>query len=230
MGSSASFSVSLTAALLKAFDVLNLTKELVSKWSFECEKLFHGKPSGIDNSICTYGGAILFKNGQIIEQLNELKSFDIILVYTNVARNTKELVAKTSSRLAQFPEIMDNILDAIDKISLTQWSQIKNDDYNKIQTLVTINQNLLNSIGAGHEAIDDIVKIANEFDLAAKLTGAGGGGTVFILPKPNIKQNELDQLLNKLKSKNYKSWIVKTGSIGLTLEETRIEKERKNFF
>ena len=185
MGSSASFAVSLVGGLLQAFNIPNLTKDLVCRWSFECEKLFHGKPSGIDNSICTFGGAILFKAGQIIERLDHLNDFKIVLVYTNVPRNTKLLVGKTSGRRSQFPEIMENIIDAIDKISLKQWSQIKNnDDYDRIQTLVTINQNLLNSMGAGHFAIDDIVQIASNFNLSAKLTGAGGGGTVFILLKP----------------------------------------------
>lgn len=117
--------------------------------------------------------------------MNELSGFEIILVYTNVPRNTKKLVAKTSSRREQFPTVMGNILDAIDNISLTQWSQIKNgDDHEKIQTLVNINQNLLDSMGAGHQTIDDIVQTAAKYSLASKLTGAGGGGTVFILLKP----------------------------------------------
>ena len=186
MGSSASFSVSLTGGLLRAFDAPDLTKDLVCRWSFECEKLFHGRPSGIDNSICTYGGAMLFRSGQIVETLEQLTGFEIVLVYTNVPRNTKQLVARTASRRTEFPAVINPIFDAIDQISLDQWNRIKRGagDYEQARTLIEMNQSLLTALGAGHSTIDDIVQTAGKFDLASKLTGAGGGGTVFVLLKP----------------------------------------------
>lgn len=68
LGSSAAFSVSLAAALLALSDSVNLDStqqgwlsfgenelELVNKWAFEGEKIIHGKPSGIDNTVSTYG-------------------------------------------------------------------------------------------------------------------------------------------------------------------------------
>ena len=68
LGSSASFCVSLCGALLAfsgAVDLPNEEKcwfrqgknhlELVNKWAFEGEKIIHGKPSGIDNTVSTFG-------------------------------------------------------------------------------------------------------------------------------------------------------------------------------
>lgn len=68
LGSSAAFCVSLTAALLAFSDSVNLDLnhqgwlmfadeelELLNKWAFEGEKIIHGRPSGIDNTVSTYG-------------------------------------------------------------------------------------------------------------------------------------------------------------------------------
>lgn len=83
LGSSASYCVCLSTALLAASGRITLPSlraapgsvlpstsategetnvslsaqdlKLICNWSLEAEKLIHGKPSGIDNSVCTYG-------------------------------------------------------------------------------------------------------------------------------------------------------------------------------
>lgn len=68
LGSSAAFCVSLTAALLSSSNSVHLDKnhqgwlmygesdlDLLNKWAFEGEKIIHGKPSGLDNTVSAYG-------------------------------------------------------------------------------------------------------------------------------------------------------------------------------
>ena len=68
LGSSAAFCVALSAALLALSGSVNVDREhhgwmvhkedeldLLNKWAFEGEKIIHGKPSGIDNTVSTYG-------------------------------------------------------------------------------------------------------------------------------------------------------------------------------
>ena len=53
----------------------------------------------------------------------------------------------------------------------------------ELAVLITLNQNLLNSVGVGHPKLDKIVSIAAAHGLSSKLTGAGGGGCGFVLLK-----------------------------------------------
>lgn len=68
LGSSAALCVALSAALLAFSDSVSLDMnqqgwsvfgeselDLVNKWAFEGEKIIHGKPSGLDNTVSTYG-------------------------------------------------------------------------------------------------------------------------------------------------------------------------------
>jgi len=62
MGSSAAVSVAVAHSLLRACGH-ETDKDLVSKIAFEAEKIIHKKPSGIDNTLATYGGFIYYKAG-----------------------------------------------------------------------------------------------------------------------------------------------------------------------
>lgn len=65
LGSSAAFSVAVTAAcyrLTQDFSTasdpspLNSSElERINSWAFQCERMFHATPSGIDNAVATYG-------------------------------------------------------------------------------------------------------------------------------------------------------------------------------
>lgn len=68
LGSSAAFCVALSGALLALSEcceldysqqgwltLRNSELDLVNKWAFEGEKIIHGRPSGIDNTVSTYG-------------------------------------------------------------------------------------------------------------------------------------------------------------------------------
>ncbi|CAG8540678.1 12310_t:CDS:2 [Dentiscutata erythropus] len=65
LGSSASYSVCLATGLLLAFGYISppfenkqdfkKSSELINLWAYQAEKVLHGTPSGVDNSVATYG-------------------------------------------------------------------------------------------------------------------------------------------------------------------------------
>ena len=89
LGSSAAFSTCLSTSLLVSSKiitakttldgVLQLTavdRELINRWAFMAEKIIHGRPSGIDNSVSTYGE--LFSGNVLVTQDN-VSSYDEFL-------------------------------------------------------------------------------------------------------------------------------------------------------
>jgi hydroxymethylglutaryl-CoA reductase len=60
LGSSAALSVAIVRAVDTHFRI-GLTDEQVCRLAYECEKIAHGTPSGVDNTVATYGQTILFQ-------------------------------------------------------------------------------------------------------------------------------------------------------------------------
>jgi len=60
LGGSSALAVAIIRAVDAAFD-LSLTNEKINRLAYECEKAAHGTPSGIDNTIATYGAPLLYQ-------------------------------------------------------------------------------------------------------------------------------------------------------------------------
>lgn len=80
-----------------------------------------------------------------------------------------------------------------------------------------MNQHLLNSLGVGHSAIDKIINCAAKYGLSAKLTGAGGGGTVIIFDNQQYK-NKIENLYSDLNELGFEYWSVCLGCSGVSFE------------
>lgn len=131
LGSSASFAVCLAACFFhwsrlqkrslsdtsctNNFDATELEK--ISTYAFNCEKICHGNPSGIDNSICTYGSIIEFRKGEPMNPISGVPQLEILLVNSKFERSTKMQVQKLAELKREYPAIVDPVLNSIDAIS-----------------------------------------------------------------------------------------------------------------
>lgn len=121
LGSSAAFSVCIASALLYTHSQLPLPRhssavghhgrrdvspeqaDVVNAWAFVAEKIIHGNPSGVDNTVSCLGGAIAFakavkgREGSLTG-LHGFKSIRFLLTDTKVSRNTKSLVEGVARR------------------------------------------------------------------------------------------------------------------------------------
>lgn len=242
LGSSASFAVCLAgcflhwAYLLKSrihdtFDKDDLEK--ISKYALSCERIMHGSPSGIDNSVCTYGGMIEFRRGEPINVLSNMPNLKILLVNTKVPRNTKDLVERVVKLRQLYPAVIDSIFDSIDAVSKTAVqvlgeiydAQTINDEallesrYKNLFSLTHINQGLLSTtLDVSHSTLDSICSIVRTYSFAGKLTGAGGGGYAYILLLPNTKNAIIADLSEILEAERFSVTSTSLGGPGVTIE------------
>lgn len=226
LGSSAAFSVSLTAALLRASGQLKedtphkLAMELLSGWSYLGECCIHGKPSGIDNIVATHGGAVYFqRNFKIDESGNRISlpptirpysgfpQIDLILTDTTVPRLTSELVARVACIKDQWPTVFDSLLSAFVEIvteadHLLSSQPVDPNFARKLSELADLNHGLLVTVSVSHPALERVRQVSRELGLGiTKLTGAGGGGcAITIVGTPH----EADETANSAKIDSFR--------------------------
>ncbi|XP_073845831.1 mevalonate kinase [Musca autumnalis] len=234
LGSSASYGVALASAFLvyaQHFDLTNYKEEenqqLISAWGFESERVMHGTPSGIDNTVCTYGGMLRFVKGQGFQTVKILRPLHILLVDSKVKRATADIVAKVRHLGETFPEVINAIWNACEALVNTAIPIYENfgtcqDDsekFEKLEHLFQINNDLLKAIGVTHPKLEQIFSIAFKRGFFSKITGAGAGGYAIVLLPENYASNEVYwKLKEELEGAGFGVHATTAGGEGLLME------------
>ncbi|XP_062548729.1 uncharacterized protein LOC134213573 [Armigeres subalbatus] len=186
----------------------------ICQWAFDSEVVMHERPSGIDNTICTYGNLIKFRKGEPVENLKLRQQINILIVDTRVSRTTSKLAAKVVDLKDQHPKMIQSILDAMGHLvdDAVKLLEDESDQFDALRTLVAVNNNLLRSLGVSHPSLEKIFQLADANGFDAKLTGAGGGGCALVfLPKDYESMGEFGQLTQSLTEAGF-GWM--TASFG----------------
>uniref|UniRef100_A0A183C920 Mevalonate kinase n=1 Tax=Globodera pallida TaxID=36090 RepID=A0A183C920_GLOPA len=80
--------------------------DTIRKWSSAAESLIHGRASGLDAAICTYGGIASYTPGKRIENLqNSPELLKVVLINSRVERNTSRLVQTVKDNYRKYPAV-----------------------------------------------------------------------------------------------------------------------------
>ena len=180
LGSSAAFAV----AIVRAFDRLlglSLDDKRVNEIAFDCEKLAHGNPSGVDTTLATFARPILFRKGDSfqVEELGLERTPPIVIACGHQPGVTHEQVAGVRARYEAQPAAYAAIFEQIDGLSIAGAKALVAGEYAELGQLMNIGQGLLNALGVSTPELERMIEIARQAGAAgAKLTGAGGGGSI----------------------------------------------------
>lgn len=212
LGSGAAVSVALIRVLSLALSNVegsflfhSITNEQINDLVFEIEKLHHGTPSGIDNTVITYNMPVYFIKGQPIETFKTGKPFTIVIGDTGVPALTKESVGDVRLLWLRNTNYFENIFNEISQISLIARRSIESGRPELLGELMDHNHALLQEMTVSSPELDALVTAARDAGaLGAKLSGGGRGGNMIAL----TEQAEAESVASALISAGAKRTII----------------------
>ncbi len=193
LGSSAASCVTL-AGILRSIISRTASKEISPfdrKWIFENalngEQMIHTKSSGIDCYVSTYGGLIHFAGLTGTSEITSIENrpLPLFLINTRKSHETSELVSHVRRFSRNRSKYFNELTRDASAICSTGLRAIAKGSLDEIGRLMTENHKLLREIGVSNNEIEKIIGICFRCGvLGAKITGAGGGGCILVLTRP----------------------------------------------
>ena len=115
---------------------------------------------------------------------------------------TSEQVAGVRERRNEIPSHFDALFDEMDSLSLQGANLLKSGNWQELGALMNVCHGLLNAIGVSTPTLERMVTLARQAGAAgAKLTGAGGGGSIVALCPDGI-----DAVQEAMRQGGYQTW------------------------
>jgi mevalonate kinase len=197
LGSGAAVSTAMTRALAGHFS-RELTAQEVSGLVYEVEKLHHGTPSGIDNTVIAYQRPIYFIRDQKLETFQVRKPLLFVIADTGVESPTKMVVGAVRQAWQRSKERYEALFDRVGDVAVRARRAIEEGEVEEVGRLMDENHRLLQMMGVSSPQLDALVKAAKcKGALGAKLSGAGRGGNIIALVNPQTCKRVKDALENE---------------------------------
>ncbi len=223
MGSSAAVTVSLLACLQALGG--SLDREGIARLGFEVEHGVQGRASPIDTTTATRGGGILLlkergesflwriDKGESVWYLHscELPEMTIVVGSTGIEAATGPLVARVKE-LCSRQDSARRAVRRIGEISIEGMRALRGGDLTTAGELMRENHGLLNALQVGHPMLDKLVDASLPFSYGAKLTGAGGGGSMISLT------DRPERVKEAIQNSGGTAFIVRSEPRGVVLE------------
>lgn len=181
LGCSAALGVAIIHALDDAIGI-DRDAEDRGRVSLAWEKVFHGNPSGVDNTMAAVGGIAVYRRGEPLEPIRARRPLPLVIAHSGESSSTKEMVSMVTRQYEREPERVGELFDAIATLVDNAKLAIRDGDLKAVGQLMDMNQALLSGLMLSTEKLERLCKVAREAGAwGAKLTGAGGGGCAIAL-------------------------------------------------
>ncbi len=193
LGSSAAFVAALTAALGAATG--GIDRPTLARRSFEIERGAQGVGSPGDTTAVVGGGYLAINGGDGVPLWTvedgprrwevrrvEDPGWIWVVAHSGIPRSTADAVRAVGTRLAR-PD-GPRLLEEFRRVAEAGVRAVAREDRADTASLLARNQELLREVGVSHPRLEELIRAAAPAAEAAKLTGAGAGGSIVALPVP----------------------------------------------
>jgi mevalonate kinase len=195
LGSGAAAATAIVRSLAGAAGAV-LPPAEVSALVYESEKLFHGTPSGVDNTVIAYERPVWFVRGQPPEPFALACTLTMVVGDTGIASPTAIAVGDVRRAWQAEPERFEALFDAVDRVTRTARRAIESGDAGALGPLMDDNHQILQRIGVSSPELDRLCQAARQCGaLGAKLSGGGRGGNMIALARPEQAEHVVEGLL-----------------------------------
>jgi len=190
------------------------SRKEISDFAYEGDVIAHGgMPSGIDNSIVTYGGYIQYRKSEGVKPLDIRFEIPLIFVDSGEPAKTAETVHYVRKQREENEKFVDHIFDKLEKTSVKALDALKNQNLGSMGRLMTDYYFDLQKLNISTQNLDEIIGIAMEHKaLGAKPTGGWGGGCCIVLARD---QRQANNLMKIYKENGFNSFQAKVGVEGV---------------
>ncbi|MBQ6505412.1 MAG: mevalonate kinase [Flexilinea sp.] len=191
LGSGAALSIAIIRSFAEYFDRV-LPVETINQMAYEIEKVYHGTPSGIDNTTIAYEQPIIFsKCSGFIPLQADLGKLNLLVVDSGIRSRTIDVVSDVRANFAK----NEPFIRKIGALVRSSVEFLETGNAAELGRLMNENQRLLRMIDVSSPELDKLIEMGISYGaLGGKLTGAGRGGNFFILAKDREQAGALKTL------------------------------------
>jgi hydroxymethylglutaryl-CoA reductase len=196
LGGSSALAVAVIRALDESYG-LKLGNARINELAYECEKAAHGTPSGIDNTIATYGMPLVYRRADsargedgdadpmstaLFDELKLSEPVPLVIGITGKESLTANTVARVRQAWETHQARYDGIFDQIATLTRLGVDALRDAHFKELGELMNLCQGYLNALQLSTPELEELVHIARANGaMGAKLTGGGGGGSMVAL-------------------------------------------------
>jgi mevalonate kinase len=185
---------------------VGLEKEELAKLGHRVELEVQGAASPMDTAVSAIGGLLKITPSPFSYEKINPPMKELALVLLPRRGLTKDIVADVRALRSRHRSV-DAVIDAIGEVVEEAWQCLKGGDLKCVGELMEVNNWLLGALGVVGDDVVALLRYLKPFIYGGKISGAGRGGVVVLLPK----RGEIAEALAELGLPTY---IVRIDELG----------------